>query len=61
MLRAGLPRLPHGYVPFHFLFKRLSRARLSRLPVALMGFGFDAIVYLRAQIRMARGTGAGFW
>nr|WP_205911779.1 glycosyl transferase group 2 family protein [Rhodobacter sp. SGA-6-6] len=61
VLRAGLPRLPHGYVPFHFLFKRLSRARLSRLPVALMGFGFDAIVYLRAQIRMARGTGAGFW
>lgn len=61
VLRAGLPRLPHGYVPFHFLFKRLSRARLSRLPVAILGFGFDAIVYLRAQIRMARGTGAGFW
>lgn len=61
VLRASLPRWPHGYVPFHFLFKRLSRARFSRLPVALLGFGFDAIVYLRAQIRMARGAGAGFW
>jgi glycosyltransferase involved in cell wall biosynthesis len=61
ILRASLPRWPFGYIPFHFLFKRLSRARLSRLPVAILGFGFDAIVFLRAQIRMGRGTGAGFW
>lgn len=61
MLRASLPRRPYGYIPFHFLFKRLSRARLSRLPVVLLGFGFDAIVYVRAQIRMIRGAGAGFW
>jgi glycosyltransferase involved in cell wall biosynthesis len=61
ILRASLPRWPHGYIPFHFLFKRLYRARLSRLPVAILGFGFDAIVFLRAQIRMGRGTGAGFW
>lgn len=61
VLRASLPRAPFGFVPFHFLFKRLARARIARLPVALLGFGFDAIVYLRAQIRMARGAGAGFW
>ena len=61
VLRASLPRAPFGFVPFHFLFKRLVRARMARLPVALLGFGFDAIVYLRAQIRMARGAGAGFW
>jgi hypothetical protein len=61
VLAARLPRAPFGYVPFHFLVKRLGRARLSRLPVALMGFGFDAIVYVRAQIRMHRGAGAGFW
>lgn len=61
LLRATLPRAPYGFVPFHFLVKRLARARLSRLPVALLGFAFDAIVFVRAQIRMALGTGAGFW
>lgn len=61
VLRARLPRAPYGFVPFHFLVKRLARARLAKLPVALLGFGFDAIVYIRAQIRMARGAGAGFW
>ncbi len=61
VLRARLPCRPHGFVPFHFLVKRLANARLAKLPVVLLGFGFDAIVYARAQIRMARGTGAGFW
>jgi len=61
VLAAQLPRAPYGYVPFHFLFKRLAWARLRRLPVAILGFGFDAIVYLRAQIAMLRGTGAGHW
>ncbi len=61
LLRRTLPRAPYGFVPFHFLVKRLVRARLAKLPVAFLGFGFDAIVYVRAQIRMARGTGAGFW
>lgn len=61
VLAQALPRWPDGYVPLHFLVKRLARARMSRLPVALLGFAFDAIVYLRAQIRMARGAGAGFW
>ncbi|NEY90542.1 glycosyl transferase group 2 family protein [Tabrizicola oligotrophica] len=67
--RARLPRWPFGFVPFHFLTKRLSRAlahprqnlRPRRAVVTLLGFGFDAIVYLLAQYRMARGAGAGFW
>ena len=67
--RETLPRLPFGFVPFHFLTKRLGRAfsspreqlRPKRAVVTLLGFGFDLIVYLLAQYRMARGTGAGFW
>jgi hypothetical protein len=35
--------------------------RPKRVFVAVLGFGFDAIVYLLAQYRMARGTGAGHW
>ncbi len=66
VLRRRLPRLPYLYVPLRFLFQRLTYAprRLlhpKRLGLALFGFGFDAIVYLNAQIRMARGTGAGHW
>jgi hypothetical protein len=66
VLRRRLPRLPYVYVPLRFLFQRLTYAphRLlhpKRLGLALFGFGFDAIVYLNAQIRMARGTGAGHW
>lgn len=69
MLNARLPRAPFGYVPFHFLTKRVMRAaetprdllRPKRAFTTVMGFGFDLIVYILAQIRMARGTGAGFW
>lgn len=61
VLRASLPSFPYGFVPFHFLIKRLYRARLSKLPVVIVGVAFDAVVYFRAQLRMAHGTGAGFW
>lgn len=69
VIRQRLPRLPDGYVPLHFLTKRLANMarrprdllRPGRLLVAVAGFGFDLIVYLIAQIRMARGTGAGHW
>ena len=69
VLRARLPAAPWGYVPVHFLVKRLARMagnprdllRPRRLLVAFAGFGFDLIVYVSAQIRMARGTGAGHW
>lgn len=68
-IRARLPSLPFGYVPLHFLTKRLGRAvsnprenlRPKRIVVTILGFGFDAIVYLLAQYKMARGTGAGYW
>jgi glycosyltransferase involved in cell wall biosynthesis len=68
-LRAGLPRWPFGYVPWHFLTKRLARAaanprdllRPKRLVVTVLGFGFDLIVFCRAQWAMWRGTGVGHW
>ncbi|MDZ4094483.1 MAG: glycosyltransferase [Paracoccaceae bacterium] len=67
--RAGLPRAPFGYVPLHFLTKRvinLSRSSRDllhprRLFVLFAGFCFDFIVYINAQIRMARGVGSGHW
>jgi hypothetical protein len=68
-IRARLPSWPFGYVPLHFLTKRLLRLasdprdllRPKRVFVAVLGFGFDAIVYLLAQSRWARGPGAGHW
>lgn len=68
LLKTNLPRRPHGYVPFHFLFKRLiywkslsDRFEPRRALVALAGFVFDATVYVIAQISMLRGRGAGYW
>lgn len=69
LLRAQLPRWPYGFVPLHFLIKRsqnlLRDPRRLRSPKGVMllvaGFGFDLIVYVLVQIRMARGTGAGHW
>lgn len=66
LLRTRLPRLPFGYVPWHFLTKRLVRAvkgpfGFKRLTIASVGFCFDCVVFLRAQIAMAKGTGAGHW
>jgi hypothetical protein len=66
---AALPRWPFGFVPVHFLTKRLARAvatpaqllRPKRVILLLLGFGFDLIVYVLAQYRMARGAGVGFW
>lgn len=67
--RAHMPRWPFGFVPFHFLTKRLARAfanpgqnlRPKRAVLTLLGLGFDLIVYVFAQYRMARGAGVGFW
>ncbi|MGL6209649.1 MAG: glycosyltransferase [Paracoccaceae bacterium] len=64
VIKAELPRWPDGFVPLHFLVKRVARANwrsFRRWPVLILGFGFDLTVYVRAQIRMARGQGAGFW
>ncbi|MDZ4310149.1 MAG: glycosyltransferase [Cypionkella sp.] len=69
VLRKALPRWPFGFVPGHFLIKRLTRAaatprdllRPKRLLVTILGFGFDLVVYCRAQWAMWRGTGVGHW
>lgn len=68
VIRAELPR-GYGYVPPHFLTKRVARAlarprdllRPKRLLLTVLGAGFDLIVYAIAQYKMARGVGAGFW
>ena len=64
-----LPSPPFGWVPFHFAVKRLSLF-LKRRPfvaggkvvaITLVGLAFDVLVFIRAQVAMARGTGAGHW
>ena len=68
-IKARLPEWPGGYIPLHFLTKRLTKAaqnprdllRPKRLAITVFGFGFDLIVYARAQWAMWRGTGAGHW
>lgn len=68
VLTAALPRWPSGFVPVHFLVKRVrslgARKELSPrrvLLVATLGFAFDLLVYANAQLQMARGKGAGYW
>lgn len=63
-----LPNWRFGWVPTHFLFKRLVNAgRLGvrttpkRLILTVIGFCFDAVVYVIAQVKMARGKNAGYW
>ena len=68
VLRSALPRWPSGFVPVHFLVKRL-RGLWSRrgtgagraMLLAAVGFTFDLLVYMNAQLQMARGKGAGYW
>lgn len=64
VLKAELPRAPHGYVPFDFLVKRLrrgGRAGLKGKAMLAAGFGLDLLVWLRASLRMAFRPSAGFW
>ena len=69
VIRRRLPDWPSGYVPIHFLVKRLAvlaanprrLLRPKQVMIAMAGFGFDAIVYCRAQLAMRRGAGAGHW
>lgn len=68
-VRAATPRWPYGWVPLHFMVKRAAAFRAAGpgrggvRSVAILGVGlvFDTIVYVMAQLRMARGQGAGFW
>jgi glycosyltransferase involved in cell wall biosynthesis len=67
VLRRTLPRWPSGFVPVHFLVNRLQGLRRRDMGagravlLATVGFGFDALVYVNAQLQMARGKGAGHW
>jgi len=68
LLDKELPKAPYGYVPTHFLFKRVqywanspNKFSPKRISVTAAGFAFDAIVYACAQFKMWRGTGAGHW
>jgi glycosyltransferase involved in cell wall biosynthesis len=69
LTRTRLPKWPYGWVPLQYLTKRIGF--IARQPrkllhprqvfVLVMGFGFDLVVYVNAQLKMARGTGAGHW
>lgn len=67
VLREELPRAPYGYVPFHFLVKRLSRFDMAlvrqpqRFAAFLGGLGLDAVAYVLATVRMMTGRAAGHW
>lgn len=67
VLQRELPSWRFGWVPLHFLTKRLSNFRRSggysarSLGLLIIGVGFDTVVYLIAQAKMARGSGAGYW
>lgn len=69
VIRSQLPRWPYGWIPTHFLTKRIRRLiaapektfRPKKIFVMLLGLGFDTVVYINAQIKMARGAGAHFW
>ena len=67
LIRDRLPKAPDGWVPVHFLVKRAAgfrdggKASPGRLLKLGLGLGFDALVYAVAQLKMARGTGAGHW
>lgn len=66
-LRVELPRLPHGWVPFHFLTKRVGQfvRRAERSPKAfamlMLGLCLDLLAWTGATWRMMRGRGAGHW
>lgn len=69
VIRSRLPRWPYGWIPTHYLTKRIgfiaqqprNLVRPKKILTMVLGFGFDLIVYVNAQIKMARGTGAGHW
>jgi glycosyltransferase involved in cell wall biosynthesis len=68
-IKSQLPKWPSGYIPFHFWLKRIMRfsqnpnnlLQPKKILITLLGFGFDTIVFIRAQVRMLLGTGSGFW
>lgn len=65
VVRKRTPRWPYGYVPLHFLFKRLRRfpsaPGISRKAMIVAGFGLDLLAYIGATVQMVRGKSQGFW
>lgn len=68
-IRSQLPRWPSGWIPLHYLTKRIGFiAQQPRkifhprhIIVLMVGFVFDLVVYVNAQIKMTVGIGAGHW
>lgn len=69
VIESRLPQWPYGWIPMHYLIKRVSfiaghpRKLLQprQLATLFLGLGFDLVVYVNAQLKMARGVGAGHW
>jgi glycosyltransferase involved in cell wall biosynthesis len=69
VLAERLPNRTFGWVPWSFLYKRLKfniikqkkKISIKLLGTLVLGLTFDAIVYVNAQIKMARGAGVGYW
>jgi glycosyltransferase involved in cell wall biosynthesis len=67
LLRRELPRARFGWVPWPFLTDRTTYFLKNgpytprKTLMAVVGFGFDSLAFVGAQIRLARGKGAGFW
>ena len=63
-----LPNKKFGYVPWHFLIKRIikwsgspHKFSVRSIIIAIIGTAFDILVFFRAQFAMFRGAGAGYW
>lgn len=66
-LKENLPKLPYGYVPFHYLFWRIQaypksgKYGLKSLIMLFLGFGLDLVVYIRASFHMMTRPMSGYW
>ena len=67
VLKEELPQTSFGWVPWIFLtsrtrsYFRIGDYSLRRTLVAVAGLLLDLVAYVLAQIKLARGKGAGFW
>ena len=67
VLTSRLPDRRFGWIPWRFLFSRLTNYTrvanfsMKRTAVTVLGFLFDLTVYVVAHVKMARGRGAGYW
>jgi glycosyltransferase involved in cell wall biosynthesis len=69
IIRAQLPRWPYAWIPSIYLTKRVrymlqqpqTLLQPKKLLLLVVGFCFDVVVYVNAQIKMARGAGSGYW